>query len=449
MSQQTTKANTTGSGVDRADRMSGAEAVSLYGPRPAVTRLSRRGVLLVTTVGTAVGLMILVVGLGDGGRKRQAGGGAEEAAIRPTGPVESVRDLPKDYTFDVRRAAQGISYEVIPGQPAPATRPVGPSLEEQEERRRLAELRRQMLERQRKEAEQALDSPLVFASAIRGLKTPVSSGSEATTAPAAQAIASGGMPAAPAGHIHGEAASVPGLGPPDPDTLQVFGLGQNRQHAKEAFLTEAAAVEPYLNKPLLEPVSKYELKAGSVIPGALVTAINTDLPGEVIGQVTENVYDSVTGQYLLVPQGSRLLGKYQSLVSNGQNRALLVWRRLIFPNGTSIVLDGMPGTDQAGMAGLKDGVDYHLDKLVTATALTTAIAYAGNLARNPQTGNGYSSGDVVGDTVAQQANRVGERIIDRELDLQPTITIRAGWPLRVLVNKDIVLAPYTGNKAEE
>lgn len=447
---QTTNPNTTSpGGGNSADRMSGDEAVSLYGPKPAVTRVSRRGMLLVTTVGAAVGLVVLVAGLGDGRRRSSAGGGSEEAAIRPTGPVESVRDLPKDYTFDVRQAAQGISYEMIPGQPPPSTRPAGLSLEEQEERRRQAELRRQALERQRKEMEQALDSPVVFATAVRGVKVRTNDGAGATTAPAAQANAMGGMPATPTGPAHGEAIGMPVAGSADPDALQVLGIGQNRQHAKEAFLTQAAAVEPYLTKPLLEPVSKYELKAGSVIPGALITAINTDLPGEVIGQVTENVYDSATGQYLLVPQGSRLLGKYQSLVSNGQNRALLVWRRLIFPNGNSIVLDGMPGTDQAGMAGLKDGVDYHLDKLATATALTTAIAYAGNLARNPQTGNGYSSGDVVGDTVAQQANRVGERIIDRELDLQPTITIRAGWPLRVLVNKDIVLAPYSGHKTEE
>ncbi len=137
---------------------------------------------------------------------------------------------------------------------------------------------------------------------------------------------------------------------------------------------------------------------------------------------------------------AKLLGKYQSLVANGQNRALLVWQRLIYPNGNSIVLDGMPGTDEAGMAGLQDQVDYHLDKLAEATALSTAIAYAGNLSRNPQSNSGgYSSSDVIGDAVAQQANRIGEKIIDKQLDVQPTITIRQGWPLRVFVNMDMVL----------
>ena len=119
----------------------------------------------------------------------------------------------------------------------------------------------------------------------------------------------------------------------DPGTFG-FGGGQagdggpSQQQQKEAFLTQAASVEPYLSKPILTPISKYELKAGSVIPGALLTAINTDLPGEVIGQVTENVFDSATGNYLLIPQGSKLLGKYQSEVANGQNRALVVWQRL-------------------------------------------------------------------------------------------------------------------------
>jgi type IV secretion system protein VirB10 len=229
----------------------------------------------------------------------------------------------------------------------------------------------------------------------------------------------------------------------DPNAALPAETRRNLQSEKERFLTEAGAVEPYLKKALLNPLSKYEVKAGALIPGALVTAINTDLPGEVIAQVTENVYDTASGDHLLIPQGSRLLGKYQSLVSNGQNRALVVWARLIYPNGKSIVLDGMPGTDQLGQAGLKDRVDYHLDRIGGAVALSTAIAYGGNLARgNGRGGRGDDDRDVIGDTVAQEASRVGQRFVDRELDVQPTITIRSGWPLRVLVNKDMVLAPY-------
>jgi type IV secretion system protein VirB10 len=290
-----------------------------------------------------------------------------------------------------------------------------------------------MLELQQKEQQQALDSPLVFAAA-KSIST--SDAPNPTTMPSMAAL--GGVDSRLRGAVlPGTDESTGGFGIP-----QAGGVLENHQQEKEAFLSQAAAVEPYLAKPLLDPISKYELKAGSVIPGALVTAINTDLPGEVIGQVTENVFDSVSGKYLLIPQGSKLLGKYQSLVTNGQNRSLVVWQRLIYPNGNSIVLDGMPGTDESGAAGLQDKVDYHLDKLAEGTALSTALAYAGNLARNPNSSSGNNGQDVIGDTVAQQANRIGEKIIDRELDVQPTITIRQGWPLRVLVNKDMILEPY-------
>lgn len=210
----------------------------------------------------------------------------------------------------------------------------------------------------------------------------------------------------------------------------------NAQDEKTRFLTEAAQVEPYLRKPLVEPVSDFELKAGSFIPAALITAINSDLPGDVIAQVSQNVFDTRSGAYLLIPQGTRILGKYQSLVSNGQNRALIVWTRLVMPNGNSIVLDGMPGTDQTGAAGAEDQVDYHLDKLAAAATLSTAIAYGGNLARDD--GSGQDERDVIGDTVAQQASRIGGKIIDRQLDVQPTIKIRQGYPLNVLVNKDMI-----------
>jgi type IV secretion system protein VirB10 len=214
----------------------------------------------------------------------------------------------------------------------------------------------------------------------------------------------------------------------------------NAQDAKSRFLTEAASVEPYLRKPLIGAHSAFELKAGGFIPAALVTEINSDLPGEVIAQVTQNVFDTVSGDHLLIPQGTRLLGKYQSLVSNGQNRALIVWTRLVMPNGDSIVLDGMPGTDQAGAAGAADQVDYHLDKLAAAATLSTALAYGGNLAR--EGGRDRDDLDVVGETIAQESSKIGGRIIDRQLDVQPTIRIRQGHSVNVLVNKDMILRPY-------
>jgi type IV secretion system protein TrbI len=409
--------------------------LDIHGIPPAVTRVSRRAVLLAGVFGAAFGLVVLMLSFGDRGGPRKDGP-VDDNAIRPSGPIESVKDLPKDYTFDVNHAGQGISYEALTGQTA-ATRPAEPTPQEQafaQALRELAEQRRKLLEQQLKEEQAALDSPLLFGGAKSAAPSTATTAGP-TTMPTLAMVGSDARRAAMVGDEIGDL-NAGGSG-----SAQSSGTIQNHQTDKEAFLTQGAAIEPYLSKPLLDPISKYELKAGSVIPGALVTGINTDLPGEVIGQVTENVYDTVTGDYLLIPQGSKLLGKYQSLVTNGQNRALVVWQRLIYPHGNSIVLDGMPGTDESGQAGLEDQVDYHLDKLAESTALTTAIAYAGNLARNPQssTTNGQ---DVIGDSVAQQANRIGEKIIDRELDVQPTITIRPGWPLRVLVNKDMILEPY-------
>ena len=211
----------------------------------------------------------------------------------------------------------------------------------------------------------------------------------------------------------------------------------NQQH-KLAFLNETISPQSHLNQPLLYPRSQYEIQAGTIIPAALLTGINTDLPGDVIAQVTSPVYDTVTGEHLLIPQGAKLYGAYDSQISNGQNRALLVWHRLLLPNGRSIQLDLMRGTDGAGYAGVKDRVDYHTGKLLLGAVLSTAIAYTGNLARSDSSG----SDNDVGDTIAQEASKIGSSIIERQLDVQPTITIRPGWPLRVLVNKDVLLAPY-------
>ena len=380
-----------------------------YGPRPPVTRLRRRSVVLIAGAAGGLALAALTITSDNRGTGRPRDGASEESAIRPAGPVESVRELPPDYAFMSAPASTGSAAT----RPAPAsTGPAGAAPE------------RQLTDREQKEQQAAFDSPLVFARVV----TQASSGPAGSTTPGSAPTNTGVIAPADAG---------PALAPATPQTPDIH-------QERESFLTRAGSVEPVLNERLRPPVSPYELKAGSVIPAALVTAINTDLPGDVIAQVTENVYDSATGDHLLVPQGARLLGRYQSLVGNGQNRALLAWQRLIYPDGRSIALAGMPGTDEAGASGVADRVEYHLDKLAAATALSTAIAYGGNLARGRQGGygGGYGSQDVIGDTVAQQADRVGSRIIDRQLDVQPTITVRQGWPLRILVNKDLVLAPY-------
>ena len=195
-----------------------------------------------------------------------------------------------------------------------------------------------------------------------------------------------------------------------------------------------------LDARLSPPRSRYELQAGHVIPAALVTALNSDLPGRVIAQVTAPVYDSVSGDHLLIPQGARLIGTYQSGARYGDNRILLTWNRLILPNGWSINLAGMEASDPAGASGLTDRTDNHLDRLAAAIALSSIISVAANEVENNE-----SSGIVpsLGDAAAQQAAETGSRIVDRELTVRPTLRVRAGAPVRVIVARDISLRPYT------
>jgi type IV secretion system protein VirB10 len=185
--------------------------------------------------------------------------------------------------------------------------------------------------------------------------------------------------------------------------------------------------------------SPYTLLAGSVISASLITGVNSDLPGQVIGQVTENAYDTVSGEHLLIPQGTRLIGKYDSIVAFGQKRTLLVWTRIILPNGTSMVIDHLPATDAAGYAGLEDEVDFHTWQLIKGIGLATLLGVGTQITL------GNDEGDLIKalrESIQQTTNRAGQRLVERQLDVQPTITIRPGWPVRVIVAKDLVLKPY-------
>ena len=214
---------------------------------------------------------------------------------------------------------------------------------------------------------------------------------------------------------------------------------QNGQDRKLAFVN--APVDRRTTAPdrLARPASPYVVQAGTVIPAALITGMRSDLPGQITAQVTENIYDTPTGRSLLIPQGARLVGLYDSQVSFGQSRMLLVWTRLILPNGYSIVLERQPGADAAGQAGLEDGVDNHWGALFKAALLSTILAVGTEL------GSDQNESDIAralrrgtGDTV----NQAGQQIVRRNLNVQPTLTIRPGFPVRVLVNRDLILAPY-------
>ena len=191
---------------------------------------------------------------------------------------------------------------------------------------------------------------------------------------------------------------------------------------------------------LAAPASPYVLQAGSVIPAALITGIRSDLPGQISAQVTENVYDSPTGRFLLVPQGTRLIGQYDSGVGFGQARVLLVWTRLILPNGRSIVLERQPGVDTRGYAGLEDGVDHHWSAVAKAAGLSTLLGVGADLAIDNDQRLLHAIRDGAQDTV----NNAGQKIVEQQLNVKPTLTIRSGFPVRVIVTRDLVLEPYGG-----
>ena len=212
---------------------------------------------------------------------------------------------------------------------------------------------------------------------------------------------------------------------------------QNRQGAKQAFL-ERDAEGIYNSHGLVSPRSPYQVMAGNIIPASLVTGLNSDLPGQVIGQVTENVYDTVTGQHLLIPQGSRLMGRYDSVIAFGQSRALVVWTRLILPNGDSIQLDNLPGSDSQGFAGLKDKVDKHTWQFIKGAALSSLLSIGSELASD----DGDRLTRALQNAGQDTANIAGQRIIDRNLNVQPTLKVRQGWRFNVIVSRDLILKPY-------
>lgn len=215
----------------------------------------------------------------------------------------------------------------------------------------------------------------------------------------------------------------------------------NNQQRKLDFAARRDRSGIYNPHALQTPLSPYQVMAGSIISASLITGINSDLPGLVTAQVTENVYDTVTGRVLLIPQGARLIGAYDSVVAYGQSRALLVWQRIVFPDGSSIEIDNLPATDAAGQAGLEDEVDPHTWRLLKGVALATLLGVGTELTLGPGESDLVRA---IRQSTQRNVDQAGRRITQKNLDIQPTITIRPGWPLRVIVHKDLVLEPYRG-----
>lgn len=332
--------------------------------------------------------------------------------------AEDLERLPKDYAGLPK--APPVLGEPLPGDLGPAIvkaqQPMGSGIDP-EQAERLA-------------AEEAARSSVFFRSSgsAGGVKPGVA---EAAGAADPAALVPGNQPFNPMGAM-GTAAAAP----TDPTAVQ------NRQDQKEAFIAKAGDAGTRNPGSLQLPASPYQVMAGTVIPAALVTGINSDLPGQVIANVTEAVYDTATGRHLLIPQGSRLIGRYDSQVAFGQRRVLLVWTRLVLPDTSSVALDKLPGIDPAGYAGLEDGVDWHWDRILAGAALSTLLGVGAELAAPESRADGSRVVIATREGLQDSVNQVGQEITKRNLSVQPTLTVRPGFAVRVMVSKDLVLRPY-------
>lgn len=310
-------------------------------------------------------------------------------------------------------------------QPPPAVngpRAADPPTPEQEARRRAweqYEQERRRIEQQRRDAlRAALDAPTTVGAG----RSPGSAGQTAAE--------DAGLPPAAGGAGVGPA----GLSDDDP----------NKQAAKRSFLAQRLPPPShYLAATREAALSPHEIKAGTVIPSVMISGINSDLPGQIIAQVSENVYDSATGRYLLIPQGARLVGTYDNGVSLGQERVLIAWNRVIYPDSSSLDLGVMPGADQAGYGGFQDKVNNHYVR-VFGNALLISLFAAGIQLSQPQAqaGDHYSSPQIIAGSLGQQMGQLGSEIARRGIHIAPTLEIRPGYKFNVMVTKDVVLEPW-------
>lgn len=244
--------------------------------------------------------------------------------------------------------------------------------------------------------------------------------------------------ATPRGSRAAEQAAASGLFFGGPSSGAAAPAGSGRSDAPSPAMRDYGAI--YSPHGLLAPVSPYELKAGAMIPGVLLTAVDTARPGPVVATVSQNVFDSITGRHLVVPQGTRLIGRHEGDSAHGDRRAFLVWDRLILPNGKSLILSEEPGVDAQGAVGVRGEVDRRLLPLGVATLFAGAVTTLGELARGGSEDRSFAAS--AGSAASIEAAQVGGRLVDRELGVQPSIRVQPGAPVRVMITRDLILEPY-------
>ncbi|HET6523135.1 TrbI/VirB10 family protein [Sphingopyxis sp.] len=388
---------------DRAAPQHGADAFRLRGEPPRVMRLSRKTLAIMGAAGgAAIGgalLWALQTPAPKSAENLYSADTANRADVVTSAPADYGavpklgRPLPGDLGGPIVAAQQGGEATPVPpmGPPAGARSPA-------------AEAR----ERARQQREAAAASRLFLGGASAGTG---------------------------AADVLREAFEVPAPGAAAPEAS-----ARNPAAARRAFLEGGSGKPDESSERIREPGSPYILQSGSVIPAALITGIRSDLPGQVTAQVTQNVYDSPTGRILLIPQGARLVGDYDSEIAAGQERVLLAWDRLILPGGRSIRLDRQPGTDARGMAGLADRTDNHWGSMLRAALISTLLGVGAELGSNGDDALVRALRDGSQGTI----NQSGRRLVERQMNIQPTLTIRPGFTLHILVTRDLILEPDAG-----
>jgi type IV secretory pathway VirB10-like protein len=384
-------------------------------PRVPVVRLNRRVLYLVGAILVGVVVAGLIALQAQSSRLTQEGGSARASRLSPAAGEHWFDKVP-DREPSVQPASAGRPFETPAA--TPATPPPAKTLSD-------AELETQ---RRQRALRTAMSAPIAAAAFEARSMTARASAPERSGAAieAGQATAGSIVPAATLAAAQAAAAGRasglhPALAP-----------------------TERPEVLPAT---LRGPVSRYEVKAGTVIPAVLLTGVNSDLPGQLIGQVREPVFDTETGQHLLIPQGTRLIGLYDHQVVYGQERVLVTWKRVLFPNGASLSLkDGMPGTDATGVAGFHDEVNLHLVRVFGNALLLTVFSAGAQLSQIPDYGRGFagpSAGNVLGAALGQQLGQTSNELIRRGINIAPTLEIRPGYAFNVMVTQDLVFpGPY-------
>lgn len=400
---------------ERDDEPGRAASMRLRAERPRVTRLSRKVLAGGAVIGSLAICGAVLWALQN--NRLHTSAPSELYTTDHHNVADGLSGLPRDYAGFLRQAPPlgpalpgDLGRPILNAQNAPST--VAPAVDA--EQQRIGQ-----------EIEAARLSKLFASTGIREMALP-----------SVQATSTDSSTVTP---------TQPGQPPPAQSPADET-LAQNGQDRKLAFVN--ASVDRRTTSPdrIAAPASSYVVQAGNVIAASLITGIRSDLPGQITAQVTENVYDSPTGRFLLVPQGTRLIGVYDSQVSFGQSRVLLVWTRLIMPNGRSVVLERQPGADTAGYSGLEDDVDNHWGALFKAALLSTLLGVGSELGAGSDSGSGNNGGLIQALRLgaSDSLNQTGQKIVQRNLNVQPTLTIRPGFPVRVIVNRDLVLEPYKG-----